>query len=228
MTYDYINTDVHFPYGGITTKLIIKRKKNTEIALGKTIDALLVSSHCINSAKREIYAKRLQKYITVDIFGGCGQKWNCGQLYVHDSCFGILNTTYRYFLAFENSLCSSYFTEKLTENFNYDVLIVTRGGEFGQATKLFPKESIISTDSFESADALGKYLSEISASVQTYASLLQTKDQYEAISYKATYQNALCQICEMLINQDKYRRHIPDSYNLTYSPPPCRKPTDLP
>ncbi|KAH3877477.1 hypothetical protein DPMN_001345 [Dreissena polymorpha] len=228
MTYDYINTDVHFPYGEIIKKQVITSRNYTEIALGKKRDALLVTSHCGNSAQREIYAKRLQKYITVDIFGGCGQKWNCGHLYVHDSCFDILNTTYRYFLAFENSLCRSYFTEKLFENFNYDVLIVTRGGEFGQATKLFPKGSVISTDSFENADALGKYLSDISASVQTYASLLQAKDQYEAKSYKATYQNALCQICEMLNNQDKYRRHIPDTYNWTYSPQPCRKPTDLP
>ncbi len=74
-------------------------------------------SHCETPSKREEFAKELEKHIDVDVFGECGSKYkNPGT----DPCKGIkdwknsaecninLFNSYKFYLAFENSLCDEY------------------------------------------------------------------------------------------------------------------------
>ena len=62
---------------------------------------------------------RVTKHIDVDIYGAYGT------LYLHVSrcpraqgnkCFNMLNTDYKFYLAFENSNCKHYITEKFFVN----------------------------------------------------------------------------------------------------------------
>lgn len=55
-------------------------------------------------------AKELQKYIPVDIYGACGTL-KCA-ISEKQKCDQMLNTDYKFYLAFENSLCYDYITEK--------------------------------------------------------------------------------------------------------------------
>ena len=66
-------------------------------------------SHCNTASQRELYVKKLQNYLSVDIYG----KW--GNLQCPEEgidCFIHLAKSYKFYLAFENSLCSEYITEK--------------------------------------------------------------------------------------------------------------------
>ena len=60
------------------------------------------------------YARELGKYINVDIYGACGSK-RCPRTNAN-KCFSLLDKEYKFYLAFENSNCKEYITEKFFVN----------------------------------------------------------------------------------------------------------------
>lgn len=70
-------------------------------------------SNCGAENGRSEYVKELKHYIKVDIYGYCGTL-HCkrGQ----QSCFEKLRKEYKFYLAFENSNCRDYITEKFFVN----------------------------------------------------------------------------------------------------------------
>ena len=94
------------------TKFPEKPPRN--FALGKTKKAAWFVSNCRAGNGRSQYVKELQKYIEVDIYGGCGPL----QCRRNDaaSCFQLLNKDYKFYMSFENSNCKDYITEKLYWN----------------------------------------------------------------------------------------------------------------
>ena len=60
------------------------------------------------------YAQELSRYIGVDIYGACGPL-KCSRM-KEASCFKILERKYKFYLAFENSNCQDYITEKFFVN----------------------------------------------------------------------------------------------------------------
>ena len=60
------------------------------------------------------YAQELGQYIGVDIFGACGTM-KCSRSQ-SENCFDLLKTKYKFYLAFENSNCQDYITEKFFVN----------------------------------------------------------------------------------------------------------------
>lgn len=59
------------------------------------------------------YAQKLGQYIQVDIYGHCGN-FSCPR--TDPTCFQMLDRDYKFYLAFENSNCKDYITEKLFIN----------------------------------------------------------------------------------------------------------------
>ncbi|XP_045184649.1 alpha-(1,3)-fucosyltransferase C-like [Mercenaria mercenaria] len=227
MTYDKDNTDIYLPYGEIRKYPNYVNRDYKAIASYKTHGALMINSHCNTSSYREIYVQKLSKYVPIDILGKCGKPWNCGTHYVHDDCFNLLNTTYKFFLAFENTFCNQYFSEKVYENFNYDIILIVRGGSYREALSAFPKGTLITTDSFKTIEGLGKYLGKLSWSMNDYVEMLKRKSQYYSPGYTAVYQRAMCDLCERMNNQEKYHKIIPDIVHWAYHKNPCRNVTDL-
>ena len=99
------NADIYLPYGQLSLLPKERRPHRNyfQIANSKSKDAVWIVSNCQTFSKREIYVEILKKYISVDILGACGAKWDCGRRLIHNKCFGILNTTYKYYLAFETA-----------------------------------------------------------------------------------------------------------------------------
>ncbi|XP_045194406.2 glycoprotein 3-alpha-L-fucosyltransferase A-like [Mercenaria mercenaria] len=228
MTYDQQTTDIYLSSGNIWKKKARDSRDFRSIARKKTRGALLISSHCTTESKRTEYVKELQKYIDVDILGTCGRKWECGEKWVHDNCFEILNTTYKFYLAFENALCRGYRTEKFFENFNYDIILVERAG-ISKDDLIEPRDVYISTSDFPSIVSLGKYLKRLSNDIDEYTSLLEKKSQYYFPGFHEVYQTALCNLCEKMNAQGTYHREIDDLLHvhgqLLAS---CRHPMDMP
>lgn len=77
-------------------------------AANKTHQVAWFVSNCNARNERLNYAHELQKYISVDIYGFCGSL-RCPRT---EECFRLLDTTYKFYLAFENSNCVNYITEK--------------------------------------------------------------------------------------------------------------------
>lgn len=81
---------------------------------GKTKKRAWFVSNCHTTNNWMQYALELSKYIGVDIYGPCG-KFKCPKS-ESKKCYEKLNADYKFYLAFENSNCKDYITEKLFWN----------------------------------------------------------------------------------------------------------------
>ncbi|XP_053390912.1 glycoprotein 3-alpha-L-fucosyltransferase A-like, partial [Mercenaria mercenaria] len=222
MTYDRSISDIHLPYGEITNKSREAYISEDELIRSKKRTALMIMSHCNTPANRLKYVTKLRKFIDVDILGACGTKWTCGIRFKHDDCFKIINQ-YKFFLAFENSFCNNYFSEKVFDNFDYDTVMVTRGGKKGQINQILPVGTFLSTDDFKNAKELGLYLKSIKN--ETYLNIIRRKQQFTSFrSYESVFQKAMCEICERMNNADMYKKTIEDIDKWAFSSSPCRTP----
>ena len=89
----------------------------------------------------------MKKYISVDVFGGCGN-FHCRK--GSPKCTATL-AQYKFYLAFENSLCKDYVTKKLFQNIREElslVPVVMGGADYSQ---IMPPGSYIDTRNFDSA-----------------------------------------------------------------------------
>ena len=229
MTYSK-RSDIYLPYGILKEKnqAFVKRDY-LNIAQKKTRDALWVGSHCNTQGKRENYIDILKSYINVDVLGKCGETWNCGRRYDHDrdNCFDILNTTYRFYFAFENEHCKEYITEKFFENFDYDILVVSRGDVPGSRAINISNNAYINAGDYKSAHKLGKYLRKLSNDSNLYAEMLEVKDRYYVMQYKEVYKEAMCTVCKRLNNVDQYRYVYEDIYQWMETNERCITPYDI-
>ncbi|XP_021967372.1 alpha-(1,3)-fucosyltransferase C [Folsomia candida] len=86
--------------------------------------AALVVSHCDTPSKREYLVAKLKRFLNIDIFGGCGTKSCPPGITSEDSCFTGISNTYKFYLAFENSLCDEYVSEKFFRAMNLTLIPV--------------------------------------------------------------------------------------------------------
>lgn len=102
------DSDVFTPYAKLSKRLTLKENNYTDIFEQKSKDVAWVVSNCHAHSKRMKYVQMMKKYINVDIFGRCGKACNSSG----DNCIKELSSNYKFYLAFENSLCEDYVTEK--------------------------------------------------------------------------------------------------------------------
>lgn len=89
----------------------ITQEKN--YALNKKKKIAWFVSNCAPKNSRMIYAKELSQHIQVDIYGGCGSL-KCERN--SQDCEKLIDNEYKFYLAFENSNCHDYITEKFFVN----------------------------------------------------------------------------------------------------------------
>ena len=230
MTYSE-HSDLPLPYGALKVKSIntMPQRNYLAVSKNKTKDALWIVSHCKTESEREKYVDILKQYLNIDILGKCGRRWHCGKRYNHEAgdCFSILNSTYRYYLAFENALCSEYITEKFYENYNYDIIQVLRAGDAQNRPIKMDKNVYISSADFKDAHDLGRYLRSLSLDNEKYAEILSEKDRYEAIQYVELFKERMCEICMRLNKLEDYKKVYEDIYAWMLNKTVCFEPTDI-
>ena len=119
--------------------------------LDKTQIAWIVS-HCHTSSDREGYVRELQKHISVDIYGHCGNH-ECPD----GDCLKYISENYKFYLSFENSLCKDYVTEKFFKAMSYDILPIVYGG--AKYEEIAPPNSYINVlPNYENPEDLANYL----------------------------------------------------------------------
>ncbi|XP_018012174.1 glycoprotein 3-alpha-L-fucosyltransferase A [Hyalella azteca] len=94
--------------------VIRQMNQTVNYAAGKSKQVAWFVSNCGARNNRLQYAKELGRYIGVDIYGACGTK-RCPRS-SSTRCFDMLNRDYKFYLAFENSNCRDYITEKFFVN----------------------------------------------------------------------------------------------------------------
>lgn len=184
-------------------------------------------SNCSARNNRLQFAHELGKYIQVDIYGACGT-YKCSRT-TADKCFDILDRDYKFYLAFENSNCRDYITEKFFVNglsrttlpIVVSLNAFTRTCNFDECSFIFqmgarpedyelssPQKSYIHVDEFASAKELADYLHIIDKNDDLYNSYFKWKGTGEFIN---TY--FWCRLCSMLhdeasISQPKWYEDV--------------------
>jgi alpha-1,3-fucosyltransferase len=98
--------------------------------------AAALISNCGDSSGRLKYIKELKKYVEVDVYGNCGDM-KCPSAFRNgtktNNCRAILAEKYKFYLAFENSLCTDYITEKFFWTIMMNTVPVVLGnGQYDQ------------------------------------------------------------------------------------------------
>ena len=93
---------------------VFGRRLRTNYAAKRTRLVAWFVSNCRANNDRLQYAEELQQTVQVDIYGACGNM-SCSRRN-WAGCFKMLTKTYKFYLAFENSNCRSYITEKFYDN----------------------------------------------------------------------------------------------------------------
>lgn len=154
-------------------------------------------SNCKSDNGREDYAKALQEYIPVDIYGKCGQ-FDCSKS-DDDDCLKILKKDYYFYLSFENANCVDYVTEKVPKAMKNDVVPIVFGG--ANYTKYFPPNSYIDASSM-TPDKLAMEIYSIISSEKRYIEYFWWKNYYKLQDVG----RSTCRLCELLHNDTRPKK----------------------
>ena len=146
------------------------------------------------STVRSEYVRELTKYIQVDIYGACGN-YSCPK-FEEKACMELLEEKYKFYLAFENSICDDYITEKSFRTLGYNLVPVVMGG--GNYTRDLPPHSFIDTKEFSSPRHLAQYLHYLSRTPTKYLEYFQWKKDFKIRRQDRNGDYVFCKLCEIL------------------------------
>ena len=136
----------------------------------------------------------MKESISVDVYG------NCGSLELNRGSEEETLSKYKFYLAFENSKCPSYVTEKLFKILNQNLsqvppVPVVLGPNKSWYEDNLPRRSFIHVDDFQNPDKLAKYLDFLDRNHEEYTSYLKWKSEYTNVCKSSLG----CQLCQKLV-----------------------------
>ena len=168
---------------------------NRNYAHGKDRLVAWVISHC--EGLREDYVKKLTKYIKIDVYGWCSQRFNqtgkCPR--ASTACSNTLKR-YKFILAFENSYCIDYITEKYWyAPLDHDIVPIVLGGGTYDAKNTIPG-SFINVLDFLSVESLASYLLYLDRNDVAYNEFFSWRRHFKPVFPESW----TCQMCAALHN----------------------------
>ena len=192
------DSDVFVPYGiprkvDMSERNIESMRDEDNYFKQKTQDgAIAMISNCKDDARRYKLIEYLKKYINVKVYGRCGE----GRL---DSSKEDIQKQYKFYLAFENSNCVDYVTEKYWRSLTSGQipLVAWRNNMTGVVIP----ESYINIFDFTDITKAGEYIKRVNDNATLYNSYFKWKEAYETHSPRA-----LCELCKKLHEKAKRRQ----------------------
>ncbi|OWF36759.1 Glycoprotein 3-alpha-L-fucosyltransferase A [Mizuhopecten yessoensis] len=139
----------------------------------RTKMAASVIGNCYDDGKRYRIIHELSNYIHIDQYGKCGIL-SCP---VSNSKV-CKSSDYRFRLAFENSNCRDYVSEKFWNALAEEVIPVVNWHYSNQRPPFVPPKSYINIYDFDSVAALGKYLNFVANNDEEFNSYFEWKKYY--------------------------------------------------
>lgn len=216
MSYRF-DADIQIAYGALTLRNKEPNKNYSEIMLRKIKMAVWFVSNCNTKSKRDVLVQILQANgVDVDIYGRCGK----GFLRQND-----IIEEYKFYFAFENSLCEDYVTEKFFSRYNKNVILVTYGG--ADYNSLLPEGTFINAANFKNATHLANYLISLASDNQQYIRMLKAKDRFLSLENRnLIWSNSMCNLCNKINNVKENRRTYEGFYELL-SQSQCKYPKTM-
>ena len=183
-----------------------------------------VASHCHTNSRREEYINELNRYVAVDTYGDCGflkcpRSWD----FTSSNCYDMLEQNYKFYLSFENAICTDYITEKFFQILQKDVVPVVYGG--GQYSRIAPPNSYIDASQFRGPKQLAKFLKMVAANDTLYGEYLAWKKDYVVTDAGLPQmgRHGFCDLCRKL-HHDKRENSQPNLVSFWGVRDSCFKP----
>ena len=205
-----VDSEILTLYGFLRTRNVVIERNYSEIFRRKSKFAAWVVSHCGAESKRDKFISILQSYgLPIDIYGKCGSP-------LEKDPISMVNETYKFYFALENSLCKDYITEKFFWYFPLDTVLVVRGGaDYGQ---LLPNDAFIESSQFSRLSDLAKYLLIVNSSEELYTDYLEKKDRYQVETTETTtFKLSSCELCSKLNNKASNQHVYADIVDFIYT-----------
>ncbi|KAK2153637.1 hypothetical protein LSH36_291g09027 [Paralvinella palmiformis] len=154
-----------------------------------------ISDQCSAPSEREKYVKELSRYIDVDIYGKCGAR-NCPQ--PNERCMSMIESTYKFYLAFEDSICKDYVTDHLFQTLKWDVVPVVLGGADYEKEIKSGSPAVINAMDFANPKELAKYLKRLAFDESGYDRLFENKLKYRILDTNGALTGGFCKLCNWL------------------------------
>jgi len=140
----------------------------------RTRSVLWIASHCWTDSKREVFVKQLNNFIPVTVVGKCAKL--LGQTSSNEDDLG----KFYFYLAFENSICKDYVTEKFFRGLQAPVVPVVLGG--ANYSAIAPNHSFIHVDDFASPEQLAIYLNQLISEPEEYLKYFWWKPHFQVLA----------------------------------------------
>ncbi|XP_053576133.1 3-galactosyl-N-acetylglucosaminide 4-alpha-L-fucosyltransferase FUT3-like [Bombina bombina] len=193
MTYQ-ADSDIFTPYGWLEKH---DSHENFTIPLKKKLVAWVVSNWNPNYRRTKYYLE-LKKYIEIDIYGH-------GKMLLPRNKQRMILSTYKFYLAFENSIHKDYITEKLWYNvFNSGTVPVVMGPPRANYERFLPPDSFIHVDDFHSPKELASYLLELDKYDKRYQQYFNWRSKFKPVG-NTSFATHCCKVCKALKEAPVYR-----------------------
>lgn len=195
-----MDSDIPVPYGRTVLKTMSETTLQFNIVKRRDVLIAIMGSNCGGQNHRWKYVHELQKYIQVDVYGGCGDDFK-------KACpghFGAdcpLIDQYLFYLSFENSNCEEYVTEKLWWNaYHKNAIPIVMGSSRDSYKKLLPPDSYINIEEFASPRAMAEYILHLNKT-EEYKIYYDWKRHFEVLNehgYFGSKSYHYCRACQAL------------------------------
>ncbi|XP_055353557.1 alpha-(1,3)-fucosyltransferase C-like [Paramacrobiotus metropolitanus] len=213
LTFTYrMDSDIFDPYYFIDYHPVLWRSEEDflQVWRKKSQDIAYYESYCNAPSGRRSVVNMLARYVRVDIYGECGFL-KCPKN-EEEKCNAMLST-YKFYLAFENSICKDYVTEKIHRALNHGTIPVVFGG--ATYSEIFPPNSFINALDFPSIAALADYLHQVATDQKLYASYLQWRYDPQWLRLHDRFYPARSGWCALCRRMQKKHRTRKIMYNLS-------------
>ena len=163
---------------------------------GKDKLVLWFYSNCRVGPRRD-YANLLTKHgIKVDIYGKCGKRDPCDK---EQKCLVSMYKRYKFYLAFENSYCYDYITEKVWKSLKYGMVPIVSGAPMESYNFHLPANSYLHVDNFSNAQDLSKYIIQLHYNNDLYLKYHEWRKHYVVIDDMNI--QTTCSICKAIFQR---------------------------
>lgn len=145
------------------------------------------------------FLEELEEHVQIDVYGKCGAH-QC-----IDDCDDILNSTYKFHLFMDNSLCMEQVPEKLIDYKYYNTIPIVMGSE--NLKYYLPPKTYVDIHDFKTVRDLGDHLKNL---MQKHLEFIN--HFWWRIYYKYEENQPFCELCEKLHepNFDERMQYIGD------------------
>ena len=174
-----------------------EERKATEEKLlkHKTNQVLWIVSNC-GVRERNIYANELKRSgVALDKFGRCGKPDPCKR---NIYCTKAMFAKYKFYLAFENSHCEDYISEKTWKSFDGGMVPIVMGPSIQNYLKRLPPNSFLHVNNFTSPIELAEYIKYLDKNNEAYSKYHAWRKDYDAVFVNDHTFLWVCDICKKI------------------------------